>query len=132
MTPEGARRIEYHFHSIVRGPGGLTDFIDDPGEGGADPGRARRFAVAWNSKAHQVFRVVQDARMAPLTAARAKPPAWLARMNARRSFQATAWERVAEMAKAVRVRRRFVGREKVPGFHCRRVAPLATRVMIGL
>lgn len=36
----------------------------------------------------------------PLTAERANVPAWLARMSARKSFEATTWERVAEMAKA--------------------------------
>lgn len=37
---------------------------------------------------------------APLTAERANLPAWLARMNERKSFRTTTWERVAEMAKA--------------------------------
>jgi glutathione S-transferase len=36
----------------------------------------------------------------PLTAGRENLPAWLARMSARKSLQATTWELVAEMAKA--------------------------------
>lgn len=36
----------------------------------------------------------------PLTAERANLPGWLARMNVRKSMQATTWDRVAEMAKA--------------------------------
>lgn len=36
----------------------------------------------------------------PLTAERPNLPAWLARMSARESLQATTWERVAAMAKA--------------------------------
>ena len=36
----------------------------------------------------------------PLTAGRSNLPAWLARVNARKSLQATTWERVLEMGKA--------------------------------
>ena len=44
--------------------------------------------------------LAQTPEWAPLTAERPNLPPWLARMNARKSFQATTWERVAEMAKA--------------------------------
>lgn len=48
----------------------------------------------------QIDFLAQTPEWAPLTANRQNLPAWLARMDARRSFQATTWDRVAEMAKA--------------------------------
>lgn len=50
--------------------------------------------------APQMDFLVQTPEWEPLTAERPNLPAWLARMNARKSFQATTWERVSEMAKA--------------------------------
>jgi glutathione S-transferase len=44
--------------------------------------------------------LAQTPEWGPLTAGRANLPPWLARMNARKSLQATTWERVAVMAKA--------------------------------
>jgi glutathione S-transferase len=44
--------------------------------------------------------LAQTPEWAPLTAERPNIPAWLARMSARKSFQATTWERVTEMARA--------------------------------
>ena len=44
--------------------------------------------------------LAQTPEWGSLTAERANLPAWLARMNARKSLQATTWERVAEMAHA--------------------------------
>lgn len=49
--------------------------------------------------AHMDF-LAQTPEWGPLTAQRPNLPAWLERMSARKSFQATTWERVAEMAKA--------------------------------
>ena len=51
--------------------------------------------------ASQMDFLAETPEWAPLTAERPNLPAWLARMNARRSFLATTWERVAEMAEAV-------------------------------
>ena len=51
--------------------------------------------------ASQMDFLAETPEWAPLTAERPNLPAWLARMNARRSFLATTWGRVAEMAKAV-------------------------------
>jgi glutathione S-transferase len=50
--------------------------------------------------ASQVDFLAHTPEWAPLTAERSNLPAWLARMNARESFQATTWERVAELAKS--------------------------------
>ena len=50
--------------------------------------------------APQMDFVAQTPEWQLLTAERANLPAWLARMNARKSLQATTWERVAEMAEA--------------------------------
>jgi glutathione S-transferase len=50
--------------------------------------------------ASQMNFLAETPEWTPLTAERANLPAWLARMNARKSFEATTWERVAEMAKA--------------------------------
>ncbi|HVC29862.1 MAG TPA: glutathione S-transferase family protein [Steroidobacteraceae bacterium] len=50
--------------------------------------------------ASQMDFLAQTPEWGPLTAERPNLPAWLARMNARQSFQATTWERVAGMAKA--------------------------------
>lgn len=44
--------------------------------------------------------LAQTPEWGSLTAERANLPAWLARMNARKSLQETTWERVAEMANA--------------------------------
>lgn len=44
--------------------------------------------------------LAQTPEWEPLTAGRTNLPAWLARMNARESLQATTWERVAAMARA--------------------------------
>lgn len=49
--------------------------------------------------AHMDF-LAQTPEWEPLTAGRANLPAWLARVAARKSFQDTTWERVAEMARA--------------------------------
>lgn len=49
--------------------------------------------------AHMDF-IAQTPEWSPLTADRPNLPAWLSRINARKSFQATTWERVAAMAKA--------------------------------
>lgn len=50
--------------------------------------------------AAQMDFIAQTPEWAALTAERANLPAWLSRMNARASLQATTWERVAAMAKA--------------------------------
>lgn len=50
--------------------------------------------------ASQMNFLAETPEWAPLTAERSNLPAWLARVNARKSFEATTWERVAEMAKA--------------------------------
>ncbi|HEV7138076.1 MAG TPA: glutathione S-transferase family protein [Steroidobacteraceae bacterium] len=50
--------------------------------------------------ASQMDFLAQTPEWAALTAERPNLPAWLARIGARESFQATTWERVAEMAKA--------------------------------
>jgi glutathione S-transferase len=50
--------------------------------------------------AAQMDFLAQTPEWAPLTAERANLPAWLARVSARTSFQATTWDRVVEMAKA--------------------------------
>jgi glutathione S-transferase len=50
--------------------------------------------------ASQMDFIAQTPEWAALTAGRQNLPAWLARVNARKSFQATTWERVATMAKA--------------------------------
>ncbi len=44
--------------------------------------------------------LAQTPEWTPLTAARSNIPAWLARMSARKSFEATTWERVTGMARA--------------------------------
>jgi glutathione S-transferase len=44
--------------------------------------------------------IAQTPEWAALTADRSNLAAWLSRMNARKTFQATTWERVAAMAKA--------------------------------
>lgn len=44
--------------------------------------------------------MAQTPEWGPLTAERANLPVWLARVRARKSFEATTWERVAAMAKA--------------------------------
>lgn len=49
--------------------------------------------------AAQMDFLAQTPEWAPLTAERANLPAWLARVSARKSFEATTWERVTEMAK---------------------------------
>jgi glutathione S-transferase len=50
--------------------------------------------------AAQMNFLAETPEWAPLTAERQNLPAWLARINARASFRATTWERVAEMASA--------------------------------
>ena len=50
--------------------------------------------------ASQMDFLAQTPEWAPLTANRPNLPRWLARMEARASFQATTWERVAALAKA--------------------------------
>lgn len=50
--------------------------------------------------ASQMNFLAETPEWSPLTAQRPNLPAWLARVNARKSFEATTWERVAEMAKA--------------------------------
>ena len=50
--------------------------------------------------AAQMDFIAQTPEWAPLTADRPNLPAWLARISARKSFQATTWERVAAMGKA--------------------------------
>lgn len=50
--------------------------------------------------APQMDFLAQTPEWEPLTAERPNLPAWLARMNARKSLQATTWERVVAMAKA--------------------------------
>jgi glutathione S-transferase len=50
--------------------------------------------------ASQMDFLAQTPEWKPLSAERANIQAWLARMNARKSFQGTTWERVAEMARA--------------------------------
>ena len=50
--------------------------------------------------APQLDFLAQTPEWATLTAACPNLGAWLGRMNARASFEATTWERVAEMAKA--------------------------------
>ena len=50
--------------------------------------------------APQLDFLAQTPEWGPLTAALPHLVAWLDRMNARASFKATTWERVAEMAKA--------------------------------
>lgn len=50
--------------------------------------------------AAQMDFLAQTPEWESLTAGRANLPAWLGRMNARKSFQATTWERVAAMAEA--------------------------------
>jgi glutathione S-transferase len=48
--------------------------------------------------AAQMDFLAQTPEWGPLTAQRANLPAWLARVSARKSFEATTWERVTEMA----------------------------------
>ena len=50
--------------------------------------------------APQMDFLAQTPEWGPLTAERPNLPAWLARMNARKSLQATTWERVVEIAEA--------------------------------
>lgn len=50
--------------------------------------------------ASQMDFLAQTPEWAPLTADRPNLPQWLARMEARQSFQATTWARVAELANA--------------------------------
>lgn len=50
--------------------------------------------------AAQMDFLAQTPEWGPLTAERPNLPPWLARVSARKSFEATTWDRVAEMAKA--------------------------------
>lgn len=59
-----------------------------------------QFSLADIIVASQMDFLAQTPEWAPLTAGRANLPAWLARVSARKSFEATTWERVTEMAEA--------------------------------
>ena len=68
--------------------------------GGNDYLAGAQVSLADMVAAPQMDFLAQTPEWAALTADRPNLPAWLARMEARRSFQATTWERVAALAKA--------------------------------
>jgi glutathione S-transferase len=57
-------------------------------------------SLADNLLASHMDLLAQTPEWAPLTAESPNLPAWLARLSARQSLQATTWDRVVEMAKA--------------------------------
>ena len=59
-----------------------------------------QFSLADIIVASQMDFLAQTPEWAPLTAERGNLAPWLARVSARKSFEATTWERVAEMGKA--------------------------------
>jgi glutathione S-transferase len=59
-----------------------------------------QFSLADILVASQMDFLAQTPEWTALTAERANLPEWLARVSARKSFEATTWERVTEMAKA--------------------------------
>ncbi len=68
---------------------------------GADPWLAgAQLTLADILVASHMDFLAQTPEWGPLTAERPNLQAWLARLSARKSFQATTWERVAEMARA--------------------------------
>lgn len=68
--------------------------------GGNDYLAGAQASLADMVAAPQMDFLAQTPEWAALTADRPNLPAWLARMEARESFQATTWERVAALAKA--------------------------------